>query len=230
MVAVFLQFCRRDRSDFLPTVRNFLKLLENSLATGFLGQGVHLEEQVVAVLFVMPVFPLLHFLETSRRGLVFLPQVVVLELVLANDFLPLLEAFTNLLVQFAEVLVFIEGLDLFDDCLELFGIFFEALLGVVVIGGNLDRKLVAQRIVFLQHRVFTFQQRKLFPFADNGVQVLVGHVVNVGIGKSLKAFQQFRSNRFVSAFGNLFGNFFRLVEFLHLEVNIIVALDQGGIH
>ena len=230
VIAIFLQLGSRNGSNFLPAVRNFLQLLKNGLATGFLGQGIHFEEQVITVLFIVPIFPLLHFLEAGRRGLVFLPQVVVLELVLANDFLPLQEAFTNLLVQFAEVLVFIEGLDLFDDCLELFGIFFEALLGIVVIGGNLDRKLVAQRIVFLQHWVFTFQQRKLFPFADNGVQMLVGHVVNVGIGKSLKAFQQFRSNRFVGAFRDFFDNFFRLVDFLDLEESVVITLDQGSIH
>ena len=178
----------------------------------------------------MPVFPLLHFLETCSSSLVFLPQVVILELVFAHDFFPLLVEVANLLVQVAEVFVFVESLYLFDNGLEFFGIRFKTLLRIFFVCRNFVRERVAETIIRLQHRVFTFQQRKLFPFANNGVQVLLGHVVHVGICQGLKAFQQFRSYRFVRSFGHIDHDFLHLLQVLHLEGRIIIALGPSGIH
>jgi hypothetical protein len=48
-----------------------------------------------------------------------LPQVVVLELLFANDGLPFLERFAELLVDFLEVLVLVDCLDSFDESSEL---------------------------------------------------------------------------------------------------------------
>ena len=230
VVAIFLQLGSRDRSDFFPAVRNILELSKNGLAARFLGQSIHFKEQIIAVLFVVPVFPLLHFLETSGSSLVFLPQVVILELVFAHDFFPLLVEVANLLVQVAEVFVFVESLYLFDNGLELCRIFFETLLGVIIVSGNLARKRIAQCIVALQHRVFAFQKRKLFPFANNGMQMFLGHVVHIGICQGLKAFQQFRSNRFVGTFRHIDHDFLNLTQILHLEGGVVVTLGPSGIH
>ncbi len=139
VVAVFLELGCRDRTDFLPAVSNITELVQKILARFFLSHGIHFGEQFVAGLFVAPVFPLLHFLETAGGGLVFLPQVMIFELLFADDFLPLVVAVTNLLVQFAEVFVFVEGLDLFDKSAELCGVFFHQLLGAFGKGGNLFR-------------------------------------------------------------------------------------------
>ena len=178
----------------------------------------------------MPIFPLLHFLETRRCSLVFLPQVVILELVFANDFFPLLVEFADFLVQVTEVFIFVKGLHLFNDSLELCRIFFEALQGVFFVCGNLNRKRIAERIVGLQHGIFAFQERKLFPFANNGMQMFLGHIVSIRIRKGLKAFQQFRSHRFVSRFRHIHNHFLHLAQVLHLEGRIVVSLGPSGIH
>ena len=123
------------------------------LAAFFLRKQFQFVEDGGPVVLVVPGLPLPHFLETFRSGLVFQPQLVVLEFLVAYDVLPFLEGGPELEAQFLEVFVFVKALDPLDDGLELFGILFEAFLGRGVEGRNLFAQLATERVVFLQFGV-----------------------------------------------------------------------------
>ena len=232
LFAVFVELGRRDGANFTPLVAQVAELGEDCLARCFVAQRFHLGENFVAVFFVVPRFPLLHFLETCSSALVFLPQVVVLELLFADDGLPFLERLAELLVDFLEVLVLVDCLDSFDESRELHLVFGNHLFGVLVERGNLFAELVAQGVVALEDGVGAFEERELFPFAHDGVEILGCILARVRIGKSLEAFQQFWTGRFL-----VLGLFviqltfeYGTLQILCLEECLVEALDACGIH
>ena len=190
MPPVILELGCGNRADFTPLAAEFAELRKNGLARGFLGEGVHFFDDGIAIFFVVPVFPLLHFLEAGCCNLVFLPEIVVLELLFADDFFPFLVGVAKRLVDFAEFLVLVDVLDAFDETAEFLGIFFDDLLGLFVVRGDELVQLGAERIVGLENRIVAFEERKLFPFADDGVQVLACIFVDFRFGECLEAFEK----------------------------------------
>ena len=231
-VAVVLELGCRNRADFTPLAAEFAELGKHGLARSFLGERVHFFDDGVAVLFVVPVFPLLHFLETGGGNLVFLPEIVVLELLFADDFLPFLISVAENLVDFAELLVLVDVLDAFDEAAELLGIFFDDLLGLFVEGADEFIQLSAECIVSLEDRIVTFEEGELFPFADDGMQMLARVFIDFRFGKRLETFEKALAdgNFFFACVFRFCGRNFNLLCFLGLEVGVVEALDQGGVH
>ena len=155
-VLEFRKLGGRNGPDVFPLGGEVLELVQHFLAAFFLRKQFQFVEDGGSVVLVVPGLPLPHFLETFRGGLVFQPQLVVLEFLVAYDVFPFLEGGPELEAQFLEVFVFVEALDPLNDGLELFGILFEAFLGRGVEGRNLFAQLATERVVFLQFGVAAF--------------------------------------------------------------------------
>ena len=179
----------------------------------------------------MPGFPLTHFLEAFGGALVLEPQVVVLELLLADDVLPFGKGVPQLLAQVLEVFVLVETLYAFDEGAEFCGVFFENLLGGFFECGNLFLELVAQRVVALEQRVVAFECGELLPFAHKGMQVLRGRFGNLGIGEGLEHLEELWTSLglFVRDF---FGRdfLFGLFHFLGADQREVESLYAVGVH